>query len=86
MDKPRDFPFKVRPFDKEVREKVIRDFGKGFPKGFVKTNHWDFVLMGHTTEEMLQQCYNKPVQDGDIWVVSLPKCGKSVISVIMNKL
>ncbi|KAF0288397.1 Sulfotransferase 1C4 [Amphibalanus amphitrite] len=75
MDQPKELPFKVRPFEKDVQERITRDFGKGFPKGFVKANHWDFVLMGHVTEEMLQQCYNKPVQDGDIWVVSLPKCG-----------
>ncbi|XP_043241911.1 luciferin sulfotransferase-like isoform X2 [Amphibalanus amphitrite] len=75
MDPPKELPFKVRPFEKDVQERITRDFGKGFPKGFVKANHWDVVLMGHVTEEMLQQCYNKPVQDGDIWVVSLPKCG-----------
>ncbi|XP_037085788.1 sulfotransferase 1C4-like isoform X2 [Pollicipes pollicipes] len=56
-------------------KKVAKDFGQGFPKGFVKVNHWDFALMGHVTEEMLAQAYNQPVQKGDVWVVTLPKCG-----------
>ena len=76
MAKSREFPFRVRPYEEEFQERVKRDFGEGFRKGFVKTNHWDFVLMGHTTEEMLQKCYNKTIQEGDVWVTSPPKCGK----------
>ncbi|XP_037084945.1 sulfotransferase 1C4-like [Pollicipes pollicipes] len=68
------FPFKLLPLDAETQRRVIADF-PGYPNGLQCVQSWGFKVVGTATETDLEALYNRPLQPGDIWVCSPPKCG-----------
>ena len=83
------YPFKVRPLDEDVQKKIANDF-VGYPNGLVSCNHWDFKMAGTQTEESMEELYNYPLDERDVWVVTPPKCGttwsQEMIWLIANDL
>jgi len=71
----RPFPFKLRPYDAAHQKQIAEDYGPGFGQGLTRVNHWGYNLQGWVTEEVMEKLYNQPVEQGDVWVVTLPKCG-----------
>ena len=68
------YPFKIRPLDDNVQKKIADDF-EGYPNGLVSCNHYDFKLSATLTEEQMEELYNYPLDERDVWVVTPPKCG-----------
>ena len=83
------FPFKIRPVEDDVKKRVAKDFD-GYPNGLTSCNHFDFKLSGTVTEELMEELYNYPLDERDIWVVTPPKCGttwsQEMIWLIANDL
>lgn len=64
-----------------ITETLEEDFLKEFPsyvEGLVRGEPGGFVLSPHYAENA-QKLYNFHLQPDDIWIVSFPKCGESMI-------
>ena len=83
------YPFKIRPLKNDVQKKIADDF-VGYPNGLVSCNQWDFKLSATLTEDLMEELYNYPLDERDVWVVTPPKCGttwsQEMIWLIANDL
>ncbi|KAF0303386.1 Sulfotransferase 1C2A [Amphibalanus amphitrite] len=68
------YPYKIRPLQGELQEQMKRDF-EGTPSGLAACNHWGFKLMGKVTDDLLEDIYNYPLEERDVWIMTPPKSG-----------
>ena len=89
MSERLQLPFKMLPLSDGIQKQIAQDF-KGFPNGFVRCNHWGYKIAATATEQEVEDMYNYPLDPGDVWLVTPPKCGttwsQEMIWLIANDL